>query len=140
MFKCKVLVQRHSSKKNEKEPRRRGNKTFIGKSDRAKQAEDWLILKLRSEKLKQRIDTITDDLNAKFTFYFPESVYYTKKGDRSKIIGDLSNLVELPADVMQKVEIIKNDTQIISLDGSRRLPIEGNNYFLEIELTKACEI
>jgi hypothetical protein len=71
MFKCKVLVQRHSSKKNEKEPRRRGNKTFIGKSDRAKQAEDWLILKLRSEKLKQRIDTITDDLNAKFTFYFP---------------------------------------------------------------------
>lgn len=136
MFKCKVLVQRHSSKKNEKEPRRRGNKTFIGKSDRAKQAEDWLILKLRSEKLKQRIDTITDDLNAKFTFYFPESVYYTKKGDRSKKLPDISNLYELPQDVMQKIQIIENDTQICSHDGSRRAVSHDNNYYLEIELTK----
>lgn len=136
MFKCKVLVQRHSSKKNEKVTRRRGNKTFIGKSDRAKQAEDWLILKLRSEKLKQRIDTITDDLNAKFTFYFPESVYYTKKGDRSKKLPDLSNLLELPQDVMQKIQIIENDTQICSHDGSRRAVSHDNNYYLEIELTK----
>lgn len=136
MFKCKVLVQRHSSKKNEKEPRRRGNKTFIGKSDRAKQAEDWLILKLRSEKLKQRIDTITDDLNAKFTFYFPESVYYTKKGDRSKKLPDISNLYELPQDVMQKIQIIENDTQICGHDGSRRAVSHDNNYYLEIELTK----
>jgi len=136
MFKCKVLVQRHSSKKNEKEPRRRGNKTFIGKSDRAKQAEDWLILKLRSEKLKQRIDTITDDLNAKFTFYFPESVYYTKKGDRSKKLPDISNLYELPQDVMQKIQIIENDTQICSHDGSRRAVSHDNNYYLEIKLTK----
>lgn len=136
MFKCKVLVRRHSSKKNEKEPRRRGNKTFIGKSDRAKQAEDWLILKLRVEKLKQRIDTITDDLNAKFTFYFPESVYYTKKGDRSKKLPDISNLYELPQDVMQKIQIIENDTQICSHDGSRRAVSHDNNYYLEIELTK----
>lgn len=136
MFKCKVLVQRHSSKKNEKVTRRRGNKTFIGKSDRAKQAEDWLILKLRSEKLKQRIDTITDDLNAKFTFYFPESVYYTKKGDRSKKLPDISNLYELPQDVMQNIQIIENDTQICSHDGSRRAVSHDNNYYLEIELTK----
>lgn len=136
MFKCTLLVQRHSSKKNEKKIRRCGNKSFIGKSDRAKTAEDWLILKLRAEKFKQRIDTITDDLNARFIFYFPKSVFYTKKGDRSKKIPDQSNLYELPQDVMEKVKIIENDTQICSHDGSRRMVSKDNNYYLEIELTK----
>ena len=137
LFKCKVQVPRHSSKKNEKEPRSAGGRIFIGKSDRAVMSEKWLTQKLTIEKLKQRVETIECDINAKFTFYFPKTIYFTKKGERSKKLGDLSNLLELPQDVMQKLKIIENDTQICSHDGSRRVPSEDGGYWLEIELTKA---
>lgn len=135
LFRCRVQVARHSSKKNEKEPRRAGHRVFIGKSQKAKFAEDILKHKLQIEKLKQRVDTISCDLNAKMIFYFPETVYFTKKGDRSKKLPDTSNLYELPQDVLQTVKIIENDTQICSHDGSRRLPSEDGLYWLEIELT-----
>jgi Holliday junction resolvase RusA-like endonuclease len=93
--------------------------------------------KLAIEKLKQRIDDPIDcDIHAQFTFYFPESVYYTKKGDRSAKLPDLSNLYELPQDVMQDMGIIKNDTLICSHDGSRREAVEGSNYYLEIILRR----
>ena len=135
LFKCRVQVSRHSSKKNEKEPRRRGNRTFIGKSEKALICEKWLTQRLTIEKLKQRVETISCDLNAKLIFYFPQTIYFTKKGERSKKLPDTSNLYELPQDIMQKLQIIENDTQICSHDGSRRLPSEDNQYWLEIELT-----
>lgn len=136
VFKCRVQVPRHSSKKNEKRVHSHGRRLFIGKSDKAKLSENWLIQKLTVEKLKQRIDTITCDLNAKFTFYFPKTVYFTKKGERSLKLPDISNLYELPQDVMQKIKIIENDTQICSHDGSRRGVSEDNQYWLEIELSQ----
>lgn len=94
-----------------------------------------MIRLLRIEKLKSRIDEpIACDVRAVFKFYFPASVYFNKKGARSKTLPDLSNLYQLPEDVLQKVGIILNDTQVESHDGSRRLPIEGSEYWLEIEL------
>lgn len=93
--------------------------------------------RLTLEKLKQRIDEpITKDLNAKFTFFFPKTVYFTKKGARNQKLPDLSNLYELPQDVLQNVGIILNDTNICSHDGSRRAPTDDPKYFIEIELTE----
>jgi Holliday junction resolvase RusA-like endonuclease len=139
VFSCFIPVGRHSSKKNEKKPmmNRGTGRFFVGKAAKAKISEDWLMNKLQIERLKQRVDLIDFDINVKFTFYFPKTVFFTKTGERSKRLPDLSNLYELPADVLQKVRIISNDTLIVSHDGSRREPIEGNQYFLRIELTKA---
>lgn len=136
LFSCKIQVPRHSSKKNEKVARLNYSKLFIGKSKKAKFTEDWILKKLHLERIKQRVDLITCDINARFIFYFPKTVYFTKNGERSRTIPDTSNLYELPADVLQKTRIIENDTQICSHDGSRRKPSDDNQYWLEIELTE----
>lgn len=109
------------------------------KTAKAKHAENELMTRLQIQKLKSRIDTITCDVNVRFIFYFPSSLYYTKKGARNKKLPDLSNLYELPQDVMQKLEILENDTQVVSHDGSRRVAVQGSRYFLFIELTRATE-
>jgi Holliday junction resolvase RusA-like endonuclease len=110
---------------------------FILKSAKAISAENLLKNKLQIEKLKKRIDTITEDIIAEFTFYFPESIYYTKQNVRSKKLPDLSNLYELPQDCLQSTKIIENDTQIVSHGKSSREPINDNNYWLEIKLIKS---
>lgn len=137
LFKCKIQVPKHGIKKNSKMILRnkRTRKPFIASNYQAKALENILINKLRIEKLKQKIDTITIDVNAKFTFYFPESVYFTKKGQRSKNLADISNLYEIVQDALQESGIIFDDNQICSHDGSRRQPIDDNNHWLEVELT-----
>ncbi len=139
LFYAKFPTPFHGIKKNSKEIgyNRATGKRFIRSNDRAKFVENWLIQKLTVEKLKQRLDTIEHDISAKFTFYFPESVYYTKKNVRSQKVPDLSNLFESIQDALQKAKVITNDSMIVSLDGSRREPINDNTTWLEIELTKA---
>jgi Holliday junction resolvase RusA-like endonuclease len=141
LFECYFEVPRHSSKKNEKVARfnRASGKGFVGKSSKAKFAEDWMLKRLVIEKLKKRMDTITVDINADLIFYFPKSVYFTKAGVRSKKLPDASNLYELPQDCLQKVVIIENDTLIESHHGTgpRRLPIDGTKYFIKITLTQS---
>lgn len=137
IFKCLINVNRHSSKKNEKRARMGQAGLYIAASHKANYSAQIMTSKLLVEKLKQRIDEPIDcDLQAKFTFFFPETVYFTKKGTRSMTLPDLSNLYELPQDIMQKVGIIKNDTLICSHDGSRREAVEGDKYYLEIELIR----
>lgn len=142
VFRCLVKVPRHSAKKNEKEPRfnPRTRKLFLGKTERAVICENWLKQMLTIQKLKNRIDTPIDFyINAKFTFFIPRTQYFNKNGTRSKKIIDTSNAYQLPEDVMQKVGILENDTFIDGHDGSRRKPIDGTEYFLEIELTRLSE-
>lgn len=135
LFKCRIKVPRHSSKKNEKKPARLRGRAFVMKTEAAKLVEDYMVHHLHIQRIKSRIsDPITCDLVAVFKFYFPESVYFTKKGKRSQNLPDLSNLYQLPEDVLQTVKIIANDTQIESHAGSGRFPIDGNEYWLEIEL------
>ena len=137
LFKCRIKVPRHSSKKNEKEPARARGRTEIRKHEAARHVEGLLIRAFNIEKIKQRIDEPIDcDIHAVFTFYFPKSVYFTKKGKRSHKLPDLSNLYQLPEDVMQRTRIIANDTQIESHDGSRRAPIDGVEYWLEVKVFK----
>lgn len=139
LFYTKFPVPYHGIKKNSKQIayNRKTNKTFIRSSDKALFLQKWLIQKLTAEKLKKRIDTISQDISIKFIFYFPESIYYTKQGIRSKKVADISNLYQLPEDVLQKVGIIENDSQIESHDGSRRRPINDNTAWLEIEITES---
>lgn len=66
------------------------------------------------------------------SFKFIMDNYYNKDGSRNKNIADLSNLIELPQDCLQAAEIIANDGQIDSLDGSER--IHGIQNLLIIEI------
>jgi Holliday junction resolvase RusA-like endonuclease len=138
LFQAYFKVMRHSASKNEKTIRmnRRSGLRFIGKKDNALDCEEWIMRYLIIEKIKQRIETITCDVNLEATFYFPKSIYFTKKGKRNEKIVDLSNSYELVQDCLQKSEIIKNDTQICGHDRSRRMPIDGPEYFLKIILTE----
>lgn len=136
LFHAKFKVNRHGILKNSKEIKKnfKTGKSFIGKSDRASDAEKWLLMKLNIEKIKQRVETITCDVKASFIFYYPKTVYFTKKGLRSEKLGDLSNLICLPEDCLQRAGIIANDNLICSLDGSKREPIDSTEYYLEIIL------
>lgn len=96
--------------------------------------------RLMIEKLKARIDTITCDINLKLIFYFPKTVYFTKKGERNQKLPDLSNLYQGPEDCLQKMQIINNDNQVISHDGSRRAWINDSQYWLEIVITAKDDI
>lgn len=156
LFQACFRVPRMAASKNEKTIRmnRGTGQRFIGKHDKTIECQEWILSHLNVERIKQRIDSpILCDLNAEFTFYFPKSVYFTKKDVRSKTLPDLSNLYELPQDCLQynfcklnkkhpqfkEIKIIGSDSQICSHDGSRRLPIDGTDYYLKIVLTEFKE-
>ncbi len=138
LFECKFTVPFHGIKKNSKQiaKNRFAGKNFIRSSDKALFAKKWLNQKLLTEKLKQRLDTIADDVIAEFIFYFPKSKYFTKKGLRSKTLPDLSNLYETVQDCLQDARIIENDTCIVNHGSSHRSPINDNQCWLEIRLIK----
>ena len=137
LFETYFRCGRHWSKKNENGIRKAGNKRWIGGNKNSHAARDWLIKMLILARLKNRLDEPIDcDINAQFIFYFPKTVFYTKKGVRKKTLGDTSNLYQGPEDCLQKARIIVNDEQICSHDGSRRLPIEGTEHYIKIILTR----
>ena len=136
LFSCKFVVPSHSVKKNNKQIsfNRATGKRFLRSNDKALFYEKWLTQKLIGEKLKQRIDTIKEPVLIAFKFYYPESKYYTKKKEVFKNLADISNLYESPQDALQKAGILENDRLIEGHDGSRRIPIKDNAYYLEITI------
>lgn len=135
LFKAAIEVYAHGVKKNNKVIRfnRKTNQRFISSNPQVKSLESDLVQKL---KRKFKGETITGSINAEFLFYYPKSVYFTKKGVRSKNIADLSNLYELPQDALTKAGVIEDDRIIDSHDGSRRIPNLDDKYILVITLTQ----
>lgn len=89
------------------------------------------MIKIRDAK---KIKMIEYPVWSVFRFIFPRDVYFTKKGKINKKLPDLSNLYQLPEDLLQKCKIIENDNLIHSHDYSRRIP--GDGYKLEIHILK----
>jgi Holliday junction resolvase RusA-like endonuclease len=141
LFKCSIVVHRHAIKKNGKTIRRNfaTGRPMIASNSKAEYLEKYLVSKLQIERFKQRIDLIRQPINLKLTFFYPESVYFAKTGNRSNKVGDTSNLYESPQDALQKAGVIENDNLVESHDGSRRRPIAGVNYVLEIEITESLD-
>lgn len=139
LFKCIIEIPKHGVKKNGKAifQNRSTGKRFIASNSKAQYLENYMNAQLLKEKLKARIDTIKCDVNVAMIFYYPRKVFFTKQEKRSNRVADLSNLYEMPQDALQKVGIIENDSQICSHDGSRRMFIEENKFYLKIEITKA---
>lgn len=135
LFYGKIPIFEHIVKKNNRPIyiNSRTGKSFIGKGARLNKAEDHMLLQLLSLKNNKKIyEPIRHDLRAMFIFGFKD--FYTKKGIRRQTIPDLSNLYELPQDILQKALIIEDDNIICNHDGSDRIPADEN--FLEITLFK----
>lgn len=138
IFHCKIEVKSHVVKKNRRPifKNKATGRVFLGKSPQLVTAENNLISKLRSawfnsESLKT---PIAYPVNVKMIFWFNDKEFFTKKGNVSKHIPDLSNLYQLVEDSMQKASILENDHWIAGHDGSRRCPTLDHSY-LEIEIT-----
>lgn len=133
LFHILVPVEKHRTKKNGKRAffNRKSGKAWINMKPEAKQQEEELVLILKQVKNQLgQVHPLTCDIHAEFIFTFND--YYTKDKNRRKTLPDLSNLIELPQDALQKAGIIENDTQICYLDGSCRKP--GAKNTLEIYL------
>lgn len=120
-----IETESHITKKNHR-PIFRSNrgkgKTFLGKSERLKGAENQYFIELTRQAEAQKITAPIDcPLWVVFLFYFSPTDYFTKKGQISLTLPDLSNLYQLPEDCLQKAGVIKNDSLIHSHDLSRRL-------------------
>lgn len=142
LFRARFQVPKHISKKNQKRAfvNKRTGKGFLVQESKSKLVENWIHQKLNVEKLKQRIETITDDIQISFIIEYPKTVYFTKKGHRSNKVLDISNAIQVYEDCLQKAGIIANDSQICSLDGTRRQPIDDVNHYIMIEIKKYCPI
>lgn len=139
LFHCGFVTPRHAASKNEKKimVNPKTGKLFLGKHDKTLEAQKWIINNLIRWRLRKRLETISCDVNLRCIFYFPQKVYTTKKGERSKKIPDLENCISTIQDCLTKAKIIVDDTIICGLDGCRREPrLAGNEYYLEIEITR----
>lgn len=138
LFRCRIPIPHHGIKKNSRQIMRgAGGQPFIGKSKSLSVIEKVLTQRLTICRLQQRIDTpISTDVSVKMIFFFKN--YWIKPKNkkeltrRSKTLGDLSNLYQLPEDCLQLAGIIADDAQIQSHDGSRILPGSENELLIEI--------
>ncbi len=131
LFYANLDVESHVVKKNNRPffKVKGTTKNFLGKSPKLRSAEASLKLKLRSEANKQSLFLPIDEpIWVIMHFYFDN--FYNKDGSMNKKLPDLSNLYQLPEDVLQEAGIILDDNLIHSHDLSRKLP--GMHNKLEI--------
>jgi Holliday junction resolvase RusA-like endonuclease len=139
LFRCRIEVPKHISKKNQKRVayNRNTKKPFIMQESKSKFIMEQIERKLRIERFKSKITTPIDcDINAQIILIYPKSVYFTKAGQRSSKVLDLSNACQTYEDVLESSAIILNDRIICGLNGSTRTFTDEPKYLVEIVLTK----
>ena len=122
-FYINVYVPEHVSKKNNR-PIWRGR---LGKSQKLREAESHLTNAFMKAYKGPTVESL---VHAKVLFH--STKYFTKKNVKSLKCGDLVNLLQLPLDCLQSAGVIKDDSLVESLDGSRIVPSDQNR--LEITL------
>lgn len=136
-FEIKLKVEYHGILKNNKQIRlnRKIGNRFIASSSRAELAADYLLYEFRKH-VNFRPITRKGPVHFECIFYFKN--FFVKsganKGQLSSKVADLSNLYELPQDVLQKAEIIQDDRQIVMHDGSRRKPSDNGDNYIHLKL------
>lgn len=126
-----IPVERHLIKKNNRPAFSINGRGVLGKTSELKKAEKNMCLHLRSQANKQKIyQPFSGPLWVITHFYYKLEDYITKAGVMKKTIGDLDNLLCLPLDCLEDSGIIENDSQVCSLDLTRRLV--GNETKVDI--------
>ena len=126
-----VILGRTPSKKNTHRGKYSHTKKqwIIAASSKAYLWENQAVVQLLHQKAHLRLDTITYKISVNFQIYL--SAYYRI---------DLSNVIQACEDALWKSGIIKDDFQIESLDGSRRiLGVPVKDERAEITITEFDE-
>jgi Holliday junction resolvase RusA-like endonuclease len=141
VFELLIEVEKHVVQKNRQQIRfsKSKRRRFIAKSDQAQRAANELTQRLLIYKLQNRLETIDFDVTAEFIFYYPQSKFFTKKGVRSKNLADVSNLIELPQDCLQKSKILADDNLICKVEAKRGIS-ENESHIIYVKLCKVPEI
>lgn len=115
-----------------------GNR-FIGKSEALKEYMDKGLFELKMQILKwcnMSVINYIDERNEKKSIFLPitnpveiKFTFYVKDNRKR----DLVNLCQAPLDLLQKAQIISDDSIVKSLDGSR-IYIDKENPRTEIEI------
>lgn len=130
LFQVSIVVNKHVSKKNDKEIRMNplNGKRYIG--TRKKTADE---LSLMSNALLNHIIDLGGHsfplkglLQVKLLFHYPDTLVRKRKTmpdlmKQCEKVIDLSNLIQGVEDCLQSAGVIKDDKQIESYDGSRRI-------------------
>lgn len=133
IFKASLKVHRHYVLKNNKQIvfNRKTRRPFIKSSNEVVEAKEYLVNIFRS--IHEGRPPISQYVNLKCLFYFPQDVFFNKKKERSKKVADISNLYQIVEDALEEAGVIENDRLIESHNGSLRL--QCNEFKLEVELS-----
>lgn len=93
---------------------------FITQSDRYQRYEEECLWRLKS----YRGPKFTSNVRVTCVYWMPSYQSWP----------DLMGLYQATADILQKAGIIKNDRDIVSMDGSRIAGIDSGNPRVEIEI------
>lgn len=119
-----IPVIKHVSKKNGRKifVNRATGRLFPSKGKDLRSAENSLQIAFKSQMQAFNITYPIDErIWAIYFFHFETDSFFTKKGQISRKLPDLSNLLELPSDCLTQSGVISDDTLIDSFDLSRRL-------------------
>lgn len=120
-----VLTGRPITKKNHQTiaRNRRTGRPYVLQSERYRQYEQDCLWQLKACR-----DRFAGPVRMKCLYWMP---------DRRK--PDLLGLLQATADILEKAQIIDNDRNVVSFDGSRIMGVDKRNPRVEIEI-ESCEV
>ena len=115
-----ILTGRPITKKNSQIPiRTKTGKYFIIQSKQYREYEKNCLLQIQAQHFMTL--NFTSKVSLKALYYMPD-----------KRLPDLLNLLQATADIVEKAQVIENDKNIVSFDGSRIMEVDKENPRVEI--------
>ncbi len=133
IFHCKLPVEKHVVKKNGRpiHLNRATKRPFIGKSKDLSSAEKYMVDQFN---IAARLQSFGFEGTTEEPVHVIYHFHYGPGNTRGYHLSDLSNLFELVSDSLEDANIIANDKQIKSFDGSRKYL--SSSTFLEVFVLK----
>jgi len=123
-----ILTGRPITKKNSQIPiRTKTGKYFIIQSKQYREYEKNCLLQIQAQHFMTL--TFTSKVSLKALYYMPD-----------KRLPDLLNLLQATADIVEKAQVIENDKNIVSFDGSRIMGVDKENPRCEIFIEEMMEV
>ena len=128
-----TLTGRPITKKNSQIPiKTKSGKYFIIQSKQYRAYEKECLQQIKGQ---YNTATVYDDrmifgkISLKALYYMPD-----------KRLPDLLNLLQATADIVEKAQVIENDKNIVSFDGSRIMGVDKENPRVEIYIEEMMEV
>lgn len=118
IFKTTVQVAKHATKKNHRPifKNKRTGKSFLGKSQYLRDAENLLVQILRRRAFDYGLEQpLAGRMYTVLLFGFTQNDFYTKQGTEKLTLGDCTGLADTVMDALQTSGIVKNDATLAPL-------------------------